>query len=60
MVLLAVENEESLKNWIDFFKKNHIIYNEFIEPDMNDQITAIAVCPSVDSKIFKDLKLLKV
>ena len=33
-------------------------FSTFREPDIGNKITAIAVSPSVDNKIFKDLRLL--
>ena len=51
MVLLGVDNIEEWENKIDI--PNSI----FIEPDMNNLKTAMAICPN-NGKLFNNLKLL--
>lgn len=43
---LSVENEEKLHELIYKLQKNHIKYSIFREPDLDNQITAIAIEPS--------------
>jgi len=43
---LSVENEDALKHLIYKLEKLDIKYSLFREPDLNNQITAIAVEPS--------------
>lgn len=56
MVLLGAADERDLIEW-----KDHILfdekYAEFREPDIGDELTAIACLPK-DPKIFKSLKLI--
>ncbi len=60
MIVLSIDNEESLLKYIEILKKENINYKEFVEPDLNNSITAVAICPSVNGKMFKDLKLLRI
>jgi hypothetical protein len=46
LVYLSVENEDALKHLIYKLEKNHIKYSVFREPDLDNQITAIAIEPS--------------
>jgi hypothetical protein len=55
MVLLGVENEQHLSEWES--KLYDYKFATFVEPDIGDQKTAIAVLPE-DSRIFKELRLL--
>lgn len=43
---LSVENEDALKHLIHKLQKNHIKYSIFREPDLGNEITAIAIEPS--------------
>ena len=56
IVLLGVKNEFQLKKWIDKLSIKDVKYAIFKEPDIGNQITALAtVC---DNKVFKKLNLL--
>ena len=56
MVYLGVDNEEELGIWKDKLRIRGLEYVEFREPDIGNQITAIA-CLN-DNGVFKKLKLL--
>jgi len=56
LIYLGVDDESSLKEVIHKLNKTNVRYNKFIEPDIGDQITAIASDES--SSVFKRLKLL--
>jgi hypothetical protein len=57
MVMLGVDTESALKRWMSLLELNGLKFSAFIEPDIGDQITAIAVLPS-DGSLFKRLPLL--
>ena len=46
LAYLSVENEEELKNLISKVKNSNLKYSIFREPDIDNQITAIAIEPS--------------
>ena len=56
MVMLGVENERDLKDWVELslYDEKHAV---FTEPDIGGEMTAIACLPK-DPKIFKSLRLL--
>jgi hypothetical protein len=58
MVVLGVENEQALKDWIIKLSSLQIQTEAFIEPDKNNEITAVSVAPTDKKKIFKKLRLL--
>jgi hypothetical protein len=47
---LSCADEDDLKNLIEKLQKNNIKYSIFREPDLDDQITAIAIEPSDQSR----------
>lgn len=55
MVLLGVETERELMEWSE---KLEVPFSIFVEPDIGNMATAIAVSPQVDNGLFRDLKLL--
>lgn len=56
--LLSVANELELTKLIDKAKSQGIALSIFREPDIDDQITAIALAPSIQSKkLCSNLKL---
>jgi hypothetical protein len=55
VVQLAVRNEQALKNWQWLLSSKHKKAVAFREPDLNDQITAIACIDT--GEIFKKLPL---
>lgn len=56
MVLLGVEDEEELIKWE--MALGEVPFCSFIESDIGNQKTAIAVSPIVDQSLFRRLKLL--
>jgi hypothetical protein len=55
LVVLDVENEEDLKKWTDILFERRLNYEPFYEPDIGNQLTALACM--TDSKVFKKLPL---
>lgn len=58
MVLLGVDTEESLKRWMSLLSLNGTHHAGFIEPDIGDQVTAVAIDPSAEGSLFRRLPLL--
>ena len=58
MVVLGVENEQELKEWMHKLVETGISAEAFIEPDRNNEVTAVATLPTTDKKLFKKLRLL--
>lgn len=56
IVMLGVTNEYVLKKWQEKLQKNNIPFASFLEPDLGQQLTAIA-CVLEDGKIFEKLRL---
>lgn len=56
LVYLGVDDEDALKHWKEKLDFKEIPYSEFREPDIGDQITAIATVGN--GKLFSKLKLL--
>ena len=56
LIYLGVKNERELLHWIDKLSFKGIKYVRFREPDMGNQVTAIATLGN--SKIFRNLELL--
>lgn len=52
IVLLSVKNEKGLLKLIKKLKNSNIKYTIFTEPDIGDQITALALEPSDDAAEF--------
>jgi hypothetical protein len=50
LVGLSVKNEEQLKLLIEKLIKRNIKYSVFREPDIQDQITAIAIEPTMEAR----------
>jgi hypothetical protein len=58
LIMLSVTNEYLLKKWIQKLTEKKIEFIEFHEPDLKDQLTAIAcVLSSTDGSIFEKLPL---
>lgn len=45
LIFLSVPNLSILQEYITLFQKNNLKYTTFIEPDLNDTLTAICVEP---------------
>lgn len=56
MVYLGVKDENELKYWTEKLDIKDIDYASFIEPDLNNEMTALASIHS--GEVFKKLKLL--
>ena len=50
LVFLSTQDEQSLKSFIERAKQKNIKYSIFVEPDMNDEITAVALEPTQESQ----------
>ena len=57
LIFLKTENIYTLYNIVDFLELKNKKYSTFYEPDLNNELTAIAVYSERDNK-FKKLKLL--
>jgi hypothetical protein len=55
ILYLGVRNENSLKLWIEKLNSKGKIWSGFYEPDLNNQLTAIA-CVDI-GEVFKDLPM---
>ena len=58
LVVLGVKNETELKEWQNRIGQQGIACEAFIEPDIGDQTTALAIHPTADHLLFRDLRLL--
>lgn len=58
MIYLGVRDEEQLKQYALRLSDAQVVTELFVEPDMNNQATALAVMPGVDPELFKNLWLL--
>lgn len=58
MILLGVKDEAELELWRDRLSEEEIPSETFVEPDMGGQMTAIAVKPSDNCRLFRKLDLL--
>ena len=56
LVYLGVENEHDLERWTHKLNYKNMQWTGFREPDIGDQMTAIACL--TDGKVFANLKLL--
>lgn len=56
LIYLGVENEAQLKCWVDRLSLKGIPISQFREPDIDNQLTAIATV--AEDKHFKSLQLL--
>ena len=56
LVYLSVDDEEKLYRWKYKLEKKDIEYAEFREPDIGNEITAIAAVSN--GKVFKNLRLM--
>jgi len=50
ITVLSLPNEEFLKGFASKLSQNNIKFSIFIEPDINNQVTAIAIEPSLEAK----------
>ena len=59
LIYLGIENENQLKKWFSKLLDLGMDVSHFIEPDLNNEITAIgAIAPSND-RLFRSLPLLR-
>ena len=57
LVYLSVENEDKLADWADKLSRRDEEYVQFVEPDIGNEVTALAVAPT-NTKLFNKLKLM--
>lgn len=58
LCLLSVENEQRLQDLYDQALEGYVQAASFYEPDLNDELTAIALAPSEEARILvRDLRL---
>lgn len=50
LIILSVENEEKLKQYIYKFQKHNLCHTIFREPDIDNEITAVCVEPGERSQ----------
>ena len=50
LVLLSVKDKEELLSMVDKLDRKGISYTKFYEPDLNNQLTSIALQPSRESR----------
>lgn len=58
LIYLGVKNLNELLRWCFKLGKKNIDFVSFSEPDMDDEMTAIAALVE-DGKVFRDLRLLE-
>jgi hypothetical protein len=58
MVLLGVNSESDLIGWEEAAARRGLDFATFVEPDIGDQRTAMAIIPPEGSKLFSNLPLL--
>jgi len=59
LAVLSVENEKELIELIEKLKKSNLKFSVFREPDIGDQITAICIEPSEETRrIISSLPLM--
>ena len=58
LVLLGVRDRQALYGWTQRLRDAQVIFEMFRETDMNEEETALAVHPNVDSDLFRNLRLL--
>lgn len=58
MIILGVSDEAELKKWQAEMSRVGVTSKTFIEPDMGDQATAMAIHPTADRRMFRKLSLL--
>jgi hypothetical protein len=51
-----VENLHQLKLWEEELRLRGICCEPFVEPDRNDEKTALAVHPAAETKLFRRLR----
>jgi len=57
IIHLQLGSEKSLKKWINKFEKEGKNFSYFKEPDLNNEITSIAIIE--DKNLFKGIPLLR-
>jgi len=58
LIFLSVKDEDQLHKYLEKIKNQNLKYTVFIEPDIGDQLTAIAIEPGDESrKITSNLPL---
>lgn len=55
LVYLGVSDEWALQKWSRKLRKNEKVFSQFYEPDLDDELTAVACIDT--GEIFKNLEL---
>jgi len=50
VVVVAAKDLQELENFAKALDESHVKHSKFREPDVNDELTAIALVPSPESK----------
>jgi hypothetical protein len=58
MVVLGVDDQEELEHWESILSHERIRHEVFVEPDLGDQKTSLAVSPASNPRLFRKLRLL--
>ena len=58
LVLLGVKNEASLRHWEEIVSAYGIVCEHFREADLDGEMTALAIHPAVDGRLFRKLRLI--
>ena len=58
LIILGVRDQGALIQWERRLRDARIICESFREPDIEGEKTAIAVCPTADPQLFRNLRLI--
>jgi hypothetical protein len=58
LVVLGVKDEQALSAWEEELRVREVRFEPFREPDLGGQLTALAVHPAADARLFRKLSLL--
>ncbi len=61
VIVCSLKNEKKLAEVKDFLKENKILYEDFHESDLNDELTAVVTVPLTEDKkvLFRKYQLLR-
>ncbi len=61
VIVIGIKSEEKLKGVIEYLKSINLDFSEFREPDLDNQLTAVATEPvrEADKGLFRRYQLLK-
>lgn len=58
LVIIGVRDLKELLRWEQKLLDARIAFEAFVEPDMGNETTAIAIHPAADPYLFRNLRLL--